>query len=66
MGVFSTQTHGIIVICNCNKRFFSVIVIEEFFAKEIVTDPKVIDYYLLHRLLQTYKISGLFACYSNC
>ena len=30
------QTHGIIVICNCNIHFFSVIVIEELFQKVII------------------------------
>ena len=40
------QTHGIIVICN--RRFFSVIVIEELFSKVKVIDPKVIDNSLVY------------------
>ena len=53
------QIRGIIVICNCNRHVFSVIVIQELFSKVIVIDPKVIDNsltFLLHLLLQTYKI----------
>ena len=38
MGVFSKQTHGIIVI-----EFFFIIVIEEVFSKVIIIDPNVID-----------------------
>ena len=39
MGVFPTQTHGIILICNCNRPFLAI-VLEELFSK--VIDPKVI------------------------
>ena len=52
MGGFPKQTHGIIVICNCNRRFFSVIVI----------DPKVIDtsillfYYIYCCKLTKYQV----------
>ena len=51
------QTHGTIVICNCNI-FFSVI--EELFSK--VIDPKVIDnglllfYYTYCCKLTTYQV----------
>ena len=58
MGVFPTQTHVIILICNwpffCNSNigtFFKVIL--------VVIGPKVIDNSLLHILLQIYKIPGL-------
>ena len=60
--------HGIIVICN--RSFFSVI--EELFSKVTVIDPKVIYnslFLFYYKLLQTYKISGLFAFIptaSNC
>ena len=34
--------HGIIVICNCNTRFFSVIVIEELFSKVNVLNGSIL------------------------
>ena len=66
MGLFPTQTPGIILICNCNRHVFSVIVIEELFSKVIIIDPKVIDnslllfYYIYCYKLTKYQVCLLF------
>ena len=63
MVVFPNQMHGIIVICNCNIHFVSVIVIEEPFSKVIVKDPKVIDNsLLLFYYIYCYKLTKYQVC----